>query len=195
MKTTLQAAAFTFIAASSTVTNAATIHDESINGDLSGLLNTPTPLTVSAGTNTIIGQVGNNGNTGATDGTDADYFTFNIAPGSDLVSITIDSYTSSSGSGQSFFGYTEGTSFTGQGFGDIDGFVIFNASSGEVLDDLSGGASLAAGDYAFWLQETADVTVDYEISFEVATVPVPAAAWLFGSGLLGLMGIARRKKA
>ena len=26
-------------------------------------------------------------------------------------------------------------------------------------------------------------------------VPIPAAAWLFGSGLLGLVGIARRKKA
>jgi len=29
----------------------------------------------------------------------------------------------------------------------------------------------------------------------LTTVPVPAAAWLFGSGLLGLVGIARRKKA
>jgi len=28
----------------------------------------------------------------------------------------------------------------------------------------------------------------------VAAVPVPAAAWLFGSGLLGLIGVARRKK-
>ena len=28
-----------------------------------------------------------------------------------------------------------------------------------------------------------------------AVVPVPAAIWLFGSGLLGLIGIARRKKA
>ena len=27
-----------------------------------------------------------------------------------------------------------------------------------------------------------------------AAVPVPAAVWLFGSGLLGLVGIARRKK-
>ena len=28
-----------------------------------------------------------------------------------------------------------------------------------------------------------------------AVVPVPAAAWLFGSGLIGLVGIARRKRA
>ena len=28
-----------------------------------------------------------------------------------------------------------------------------------------------------------------------AVVPVPAAVWLFGSGLLGLVGVARRKKS
>ena len=32
-------------------------------------------------------------------------------------------------------------------------------------------------------------------SGDVGAVPVPAAAWLFGSGLLGLIGVARRKKA
>ena len=30
---------------------------------------------------------------------------------------------------------------------------------------------------------------------DVGAVPVPAAVWLFGSGLLGLVGVARRKKA
>ena len=30
---------------------------------------------------------------------------------------------------------------------------------------------------------------------EISAVPVPAAVWLFGSGLIGLVGIARRKKA
>jgi hypothetical protein len=29
---------------------------------------------------------------------------------------------------------------------------------------------------------------------EVSTVPIPAAAWLFGSALVGLVGLARRKK-
>lgn len=32
-------------------------------------------------------------------------------------------------------------------------------------------------------------------SYEVSAVPVPAAVWLFGSGLLGLVGMARRRKA
>jgi hypothetical protein len=32
-------------------------------------------------------------------------------------------------------------------------------------------------------------------SVEPNVVPVPAALWLFGSGLLGLVGLARRKKA
>ena len=32
-------------------------------------------------------------------------------------------------------------------------------------------------------------------AWEVSAVPVPAAIWLFGSGLIGLVGFARRKKA
>lgn len=34
-----------------------------------------------------------------------------------------------------------------------------------------------------------------DLSYKVASVPVPAAAWLLGSGLLGLVGVARRKAA
>jgi len=35
-----------------------------------------------------------------------------------------------------------------------------------------------------------------EFNFAAASpVPIPPAVWLFGSGLLGLVGIARRKKA
>ncbi len=31
-------------------------------------------------------------------------------------------------------------------------------------------------------------------SGDVSAVPVPAAVWLFGSGLIGLLGLARRKR-
>ena len=33
----------------------------------------------------------------------------------------------------------------------------------------------------------------YQFSYAMSPVPLPAAAWLFGSGLLGLVGIARRR--
>lgn len=32
------------------------------------------------------------------------------------------------------------------------------------------------------------------IDLQTAVVPIPAAVWLFGSGLIGLIGVARRKK-
>ena len=42
----------------------------------------------------------------------------------------------------------------------------------------------------------ADFSIDnVSINADVSAVPVPAAVWLFGSGLLGLVGVARRKKA
>ncbi len=42
---------------------------------------------------------------------------------------------------------------------------------------------------------TATVWFDNVSVGDVSAVPIPAAVWLFGSGLLGLIGIARRKKA
>jgi len=43
---------------------------------------------------------------------------------------------------------------------------------------------------------TPAITVDYALHLEgtVSAVPVPAAVWLFGSGLLGLAGVARRRR-
>lgn len=38
-------------------------------------------------------------------------------------------------------------------------------------------------------------SVTFDTRFEVNPVPLPAAVWLFGAGLLGLIGIARRKSA
>ena len=37
--------------------------------------------------------------------------------------------------------------------------------------------------------------VGFNANFNMSAVPVPAAVWLLGSGLLGLVGVARRRKA
>lgn len=58
-----------------------------------------------------------------------------------------------------------------------------------------------AWNFNFYLGfQNADINVNTAYAWavrdgDVAIVPVPAAVWLFGSGLLGLIGIARRKKA
>lgn len=59
---------------------------------------------------------------------------------------------------------------------------------------------LSAGDWyltpLFYVDGNFDSTITSIVPlFTVSEVPVPAAAWLFGSGLLGLIGVARRKKA
>ena len=74
-------------------------------------------------------------------------------------------------SGNSFVGllYTEGETF--------------NSLRWDALSlDANGSGQIAMG-------------VDNVEAFSVSAVPVPAAAWLFGTGLLGLISIAKRKKA
>ena len=61
-------------------------------------------------------------------------------------------------------------------------WISFNTPEGS---GLSVGAFTDAGVAFFSLQ----------FQPTVVPVPIPAAAWLFGSGLLGLVGMARRKKA
>ena len=63
--------------------------------------------------------------------------------------------------------------------------------------DVSGGITLQfnAATGANIGSETYFEIDDISITVDTPAVPVPAAAWLFGSGLLGLIGIARRKTA
>lgn len=74
----------------------------------------------------------------------------------------------------------------------------YNTSAG---GDVGGGVTLALKVGCGAVPGcTADVNWD-NVSFTAdvlnppSAVPVPAAAWLFGSGLLGLVGVARRKAA
>lgn len=60
----------------------------------------------------------------------------------------------------------------------------FNIVAHTYADSVSFGENFAAVNASTSLHLT-----------EVSAVPVPAAVWLFGSGLIGLVGFARRKKA
>jgi hypothetical protein len=94
---------------------------------------------------------------------------------------------------------------------DVDFFDLggglFGASLGDTFDILT--AETLSGKFDVFtlaiLGAGLDWQIDYLFDFNgstdfvrlsvVSAVPVPSAVWLFGSGLLGLVGMARRKKA
>ena len=98
-------------------------------------------------------------------------------------------------------------------YGDLTGTLVWTGSNGvgEALSSRFMGDSGTNGVYVGyagsagmeWLNQTSDLAQFnhslYALSSELvvppSAVPVPAAVWLFGSGLIGLIGIARRKKA
>ena len=103
-----------------------------------------------------------------------------------------------------------GTTFTRSsgGTGDLTG-VSFGGSpnisvpNGYTFGDALSGSMTIAGhtfsslglspgvyEWTWGSGATAD-----SFKLNVGAVPIPAAVWLFGSGLLGLIGVARRKKA
>jgi hypothetical protein len=102
--------------------------------------------------------------------------------------------------------FTFGTSF--QMFADLTAFTQAMASApGDLASAYSnfgssgywGGISdvhLADGTVLSGYSLASDSGFDWNNAYPAAApVPVPAALWLFGSGLLGLFGVARRKKA
>ncbi|MBT8120578.1 MAG: VPLPA-CTERM sorting domain-containing protein, partial [Gammaproteobacteria bacterium] len=76
-------------------------------------------------------------------------------------------------------------------YGCSDGVACDPASS--ISGQLTKGFDVIAGNTYF--VELEIEAIAEAIGGNPAVVPVPAAAWLFGSGLIGLIGVARRKKA
>jgi hypothetical protein len=116
------------------------------------------------------------------------------------VAITVESYLfpgDGNPGGGSFLAYGAGAEFAGQGFGDIDGYVIFAADTGNLLpglrQDIFGDGSqdsLGPGEHAFWLQETNPTIVEYSLTFEV--VPEPSSLGLLALGFGFMLGLRRR---
>ena len=110
---------------------------------------------------------------------------------------TIDVTDNSMGAGGSVESLT--AALTGNTFFTIEGWSFELTSLNIVTQEsnllkLDGTGVLSGGSFdptnAVWKFSAISMN-SYNMS--VATVPVPAAVWLFGSGLLGLAGIARRK--
>ena len=124
-------------------------------------------------------------------------------PNANDIGLVVPTYTATgAGTFELFFPILEaqwaGTHF---GLGAASGGIVFHGTTDgtnfsmwaeETIDSTEdyGGAGFANWTAQWYLNGTIDGFVP-----PTPAVPIPAAAWLFGSGLLGLVGIARRKKA
>ncbi|MGD2138555.1 MAG: VPLPA-CTERM sorting domain-containing protein, partial [Gammaproteobacteria bacterium] len=72
---------------------------------------------------------------------------------------------------------------------DFTALYPTNGSPGDFTSNPDAAADFAGSDPSFL-----NITGYWDTSSYTAAVPIPAAVWLFGSGLLGLAGIAGKKK-
>jgi hypothetical protein len=114
------------------------------------------------------------------------------------------------GPGTYTFNTVEGPSYTNVvvGAGQVGGHILFDWNGSYNIDvinvwNVSGNSytsSTVSSSAANCLSKPGSAMIDGPFggncaNFDFRVVPVPAAVWLFGSGLVGLVGIARRRKA
>lgn len=165
---------------------AATIWNESLNGDLSNIQGSPTTLTLASGANAVIGTVG----TGDTQ----DWLTLNVPVGFQLTSIVLASYSSTDAQG--FTGVQAGSVFIGSSnsAGSYLGYAHFgtgatnpstptNLVGSDILPIMASTTSapgsqgfippLGSGNYSFLIQQLG-ATTSYEFDYTItAIVPEP----------------------
>ena len=188
----LSVAAFALLATSQGA-HAAMVWNETLDGDLSNDGATPTSLTLNVGNNQIIGNTGNVGGLGV----DLDYFTFTLAPGQALTSITLLGNTIVSGM-FSFIGVQAGPQVTvapsGAGGQALLGWAHYGVpdiGSDLLASQISPGSALTAGTYSVWVQDTGGPAT-YGFDFTtVQQVPLPPSLLLLASTLAGF-GFRRR---
>ena len=172
-------------------------YNETIGGDLSGDGLAPSTLSATPGVNSLE-------MTSATG--DRDYFSFTVPAGYWLISIIHKSYASTDD--LSFFGVQAGSTFTeppvGANSTHLLGYVHFGVATvgTEIIDNLAPSntlpqpamgftAPLAAGPYAFWVQQTGAAAA-YGFDFVLTPVPEPATWALLLAGVFGLPLVRRR---
>jgi hypothetical protein len=137
------------------------------------------------------------------------------APNTNFITLSNGNATVSSGPGTSnpwtLSGGSTGYLFTGLNGGDQTRTLIIGPVSSTICQPAGNKCPDGLGNANFnpYIDQTATFTLaiagvtsdsrfsnvgfSYGTAGEISTIPIPAAAWLFVSGLLGLIGIARRK--
>jgi len=174
---------------------AGVVWDESVQGDLSGQAASPTALTLSPGSNQVLGA---SGNLGA--GTDLDFFTFTIPAGQQMVSLWVLPSTAPESLG--FLGIGAGPQITGFTASALMGWIHYGAfdAGSDILPRIGAGAGatgftppLGAGTYSVWIQDFDFGASPYAFDMVLAAVPEPPAALTLLAGL-GLLGLRRRRR-
>ena len=159
--------------------HSAVIWNEGVNGALSSSENSPTALSLSVGSNTVISSIGGSAQ--------IEYFSFTLAAGQSLTSFKLDSYVSSdpvawlgikSGSDWTI-GYDTAQMISQQHFG--------TANIGTDLLGVSVATPLGAGTYTVRSQQLSAANSNYQLDLNVIPEPSTASLLLFALGLgLGL---------
>lgn len=175
--------------------HAATVWDESANGDFSGNGLAPTSVILSAGHNDVLGTTGR-----GAQGVDQDYFTFTVPTGAVVTGIFLLSNTFVSGS-SSFAGMEAGPQVTTSDGSSLLGFVHYeNSMIGQNMLSLlaPGSSGLTAGPYSLWVQELGGgVEYGFDFVMTVPAVPEPStwAMMLLGLCACGFIGQRLKRKS
>jgi hypothetical protein len=184
----------------------ATMYNEAVSGDLSNNQAAPTALTLTPGSNSVIGTV-NGFPPGGSD--PQDWVSFTIPTGFVMTSYVNSKYVSTDDQG--FTGFQFGSSFSGVVFtaGSYAGYAHFGTGATNpdgsppsstvgvdllplmALPSFAPGAAgftppLAAGTYTFLIQQGNPVSTSYEFDMTVRSVPDPGSSLC----LLGMGGLA-----
>lgn len=170
--------------------SASLIYDELISGDISSYHPNNPLFEFGIGINTVSGSAF--GTTSS--GTDFDNFGFTIPQGGLLTSISyaFSNVNITTPGLSTQYGFYEGSVFHSVFAQRVkpelhNSPTIFNLAS----LPLSSGTYNTNQSYGF-TQGAGTASWDYTMSFEVKEIPIPAASWLFFSGLFGLLGVHRK---
>ena len=169
--------------------------DESVNGDLSGVGTAPSVISLTLGSNQIIGATGDLGA-----GVDIDYFTLTIPTGWQLSSLELLPNTAPESA--AFLGIQAGNQLTAKNAGELLGWMHYAAfdTGQNLLPRIASGfgaigftVPLKAGSYSFWVQDYDPGSSPYGIDLGITAVPEPATARTMLLGLAGIAALRRRQ--